>query len=78
MRTNIVIDDGLLAEAMHLTQIKTKRGVVDMALRTLVRLEKQRAVLDLEGRIVWEGNLNHMRESRVFAEDDGEYDAGSG
>ena len=77
MRTNIVIDDTLIAEAMRLTRIKTKRGVVDMALRTLVRLERQRAVLDLEGRIGWEGDLNHMRESRVLAEDAEEYDVGS-
>ena len=78
MRTNIVIDDTLIAEAMRLTRIQTKRGVVDMALHTLVRLERQRAVLDLEGRIAWEGVLNQMRESRVFAEDTEEYDASSG
>lgn len=77
MRTNIVIDDTLIAEAMRLTQIKTKREVVDTALRTLVRLERQRSVLDLEGRIAWEGDLNQMRESRVFAESPEEYDASS-
>lgn len=77
MRTNIVIDDTLIAEAMRLTRIKTKREVVDTALRTLVRLERQRAVLDLEGSIVWEGDLDRMRESRVFAEDAEEYDVGS-
>ena len=77
MRTNIVIDDALITEAMRLTRIKTKRGVVDMALRTLVRLERQRAMLDLEGRIAWEGDLNQAREARVFAEDAEEYDAGS-
>ena len=78
MRTNIVIDDTLMAEAMRLTRIKTKRAVVDMALRTLIRIERQRAVLDLEGRIAWEGDLNQMREARIFAEDAEEYDAGSG
>jgi Arc/MetJ family transcription regulator len=78
MRTNIVIDDTLIAEAMRLTRIKTKRAVVDMALRTLIRIERQRAVLDLEGRIEWEGDLNQMREARIFAEDAEEYDAGSG
>ena len=77
MRTNIVIDDALIAEAMRLTRIKTKRGVVDKALRTLVRLEGQRAVLDLEGRITWEGDLNYLRESRVLAKEAAEYDAGS-
>lgn len=78
MRTNIVIDDTLIAEAMRLTRIKTKRAVVDMALRTLIRIERQRAVLDLEGRIAWEGDLNQMREARIIAEDAEEYDAGSG
>jgi len=78
MRTNIVIDDTLIAEAMRLTRIKTKRAVVDMALRTLIRIERQRAVLDLEGRIAWEGDLNQIREDRIFAEDAEEYDAGSG
>jgi Arc/MetJ family transcription regulator len=77
MRTNIVIDDALIAEAMRLTRIKTKRGVVDKALQTLVRLEGQRAVLDLEGRITWEGDLNHLRESRIFAEEAEQNDAGS-
>ena len=75
MRTNIVIDDKLMAEAMSLTGIKTKREVVDTALRMLVRLRKQRAVLTLEGNITWEGNLEDMRQARYIAEHDEDYRA---
>ena len=78
MRTNIVIDDKLMAEAMRLTGIRTKREVVDTALRTLVRLRKQRDVLGLEGKIVWEGDLEEMRQPRYIAEPDEDYRADSG
>ena len=64
MRTNIVIDDQLIAQAMRLTRSHTKRDVVDLALRRLVQLEQQRAVLDLEGTLVWQGDLAALRESR--------------
>lgn len=49
MRTNIVLDDKLVAEAMKLTQTKTKREVVDLALREIVALRKRKNVLDLVG-----------------------------
>lgn len=78
MRTNIVIDDELIAEAMRLTGIRTKREVVDTALRTLVRLRRQRDVLTLEGKIVWEGDLEEMRQTRYVAELDEDYRADSG
>jgi Arc/MetJ family transcription regulator len=75
MRTNVVLDDELVAEAMRLTGIKTKREVISEALRTLVRLQRQRAILKLEGRISWEGDLGAMRTSRFVAEDPGGHDA---
>lgn len=78
MRTNVVIDDTLMAEAMQLTGIKTKRRVIDRALRTLIRLERQRAVLALEGTITWEGDLDSLRAVRRVAEEGTDYDAGSG
>ncbi len=64
MRTNIVIDDQLIAQAMRLTRSHTKRDVVDLALRRLVQLEQQRAVLDLAGPLVWQVDLPALRESR--------------
>lgn len=60
MRTNIVIDDELMKEAMQLSGLKTKREVVEEALRTLVRLKRQEGILELKG-IGWDGDLDAMR-----------------
>ena len=49
MRTNIVLDDELLAEAMKLTGAKTKREVVDRALQELLYRERQRRLKRLKG-----------------------------
>ena len=61
MRTNIEIDDDLMAEAMNLSGAKTKREVVEDALRTLVRLDRQTGVRKLRGKIDWVGDLDQMR-----------------
>lgn len=50
MRTNIVLDDVLIEEAMSLTQARTKKEVVDRALKELVARQRQRALRDLPGR----------------------------
>ena len=74
MRTNIVINDNLISEAMLLTGIRTKREVVDQALRLLVRNSKQmEALLALQGNIHWEGNLAEMREGRFLHEESPAY-----
>ena len=65
MRTNIVLDDELIAEAMRQTGITTKKGVIEEALRTLVRLKAQESVRALRGQLHWEGDLDTMREGRV-------------
>jgi Arc/MetJ family transcription regulator len=61
LRTNIVLDDALLAEAMRRTGLKTKRAVVEEALKTLVRLKRQEEILKLRGKLHWEGDLDAMR-----------------
>jgi Arc/MetJ family transcription regulator len=55
MRTNIDLDDDLLSRAMALTGKRTKKAVVEEALRTLLRLHGQREVRDLRGKLRWEG-----------------------
>ncbi len=65
MRTNIVIDDELVKEAKQLTGIKTKKELVDMALRDLVARKKRKGILKLEGQIDWEGDLAEIRRGRV-------------
>ena len=69
MRTNVVIDDDLMAEALESTGLNTKKAVIEEALRTLVRLKKQEQVRSLRGELQWEGDLNVLRESR-FADVD--------
>lgn len=61
MRTNIVIDDALIARAMKATGVKTKREAVELGLRTLVRLEAQAEIRRHRGRLAWEGDLEAMR-----------------
>ena len=64
-RTNIVIDESLVEEGMSLTGIKTCKDLVDRALHDLVRRAKQRKLLELRGKISWEGDLSEMRKSRT-------------
>jgi Arc/MetJ family transcription regulator len=64
MRTNIDIDDALLAQAMTATGLPTKRATVEAGLRMLVRIRDQiEAFEDLDG-LGWEGDLDAMREGR--------------
>lgn len=64
MRTNIVIDDTLMREAMKSSGLKTKRAVVEAGLRLLVELKDQaRALRELKG-IGWDGDLDEMRGKR--------------
>lgn len=62
MRTNIEISDQLMEEALRASGLKTKRAVVEAALQTLIRLRRQRKVLDLAGKIHWEGNIDDIRD----------------
>jgi Arc/MetJ family transcription regulator len=66
MRTNIVLDDKLIERAQKLTGIKTKREVVQEALRTLILLREQAEIRQLRGKLKWEGNLDELRQSRVI------------
>ncbi len=61
MRTNIEIDDALLAEAMAATGFRTKRKVVEAGLRLLARHKRQADARELFGRIRWEGDLHRER-----------------
>ena len=61
MRTNIEVDDSLMEEALKLTNIKTKKGVVDTALKLLVQVKRQEKIRKLRGKLHWEGNLAEMR-----------------
>ena len=61
MRTNIVIDDALMADALRATGLKTKREAVELGLRTLLRLRGQAEIRRFRGKLAWEGDLKAMR-----------------
>jgi len=64
MRTNIDIDDKLLADAMKATGASTKREVVELGLASLVTLKKQKKIKNYRGKLKWEGDLNQMRSKK--------------
>ena len=64
MRTNIMIDDKLMKDALRTTGVKTKREAVELGLRTLVQLAQQEKARQLRGKIIWEGDLDAMRTDK--------------
>lgn len=65
-RTNVVIDDRLIRQAMKITGAKTKREAIDIALRRLVDRESvHQALLRLRGRLKWDGDIAAWRKARL-------------
>ena len=64
MRTNIEIDDDLLAAAMKATGQATKKATVEEALRRVVLRDRRLAAFDEMAGMGWEGDLDAMREGR--------------
>lgn len=60
-RTNIVIDDELMAAAQKASGLRTKRETVEKGLALLLQIERQKEVLKLFGKLHWEGDLEAMR-----------------
>lgn len=61
MRTNIVIDDALMAEALQATGLRTKREAVEAGLRLLARRGRQASAVELFGTVDWRGDLDAQR-----------------
>ena len=61
MRTTLNIDTEALAAAQAVAPGKTKTEVINEALRTFARSQRRLGLLDLRGRISWEGNLDELR-----------------
>ena len=61
MRTNIIIDDQLMSEALLVTGMKTKKQAVEEGLKLLISMKKQEKIRELRGKLQWEGNLDEMR-----------------
>lgn len=61
MRTNIVIDDSLINQALSVSGFKTKKETVEEALRLLISLRNQSQIRNLRGKLKWEGDFDKMR-----------------
>jgi len=61
MRTNIVIDDELMENALKMTGLRTKREAVELGLKTLIKLKKQEQIRRFRGKLPWKGDLEKMR-----------------
>jgi Arc/MetJ family transcription regulator len=68
-RTNIELDEKLVKEAMRLFGKKTKKELVHFALNELIRRERAKGILSLEGKVKWEGDLREMRKGRIASID---------
>ncbi len=64
MRTNIVIDDELMSDALKVTGVKTKKEAVELGLKMLIQLKKQAEAKEWRGKLAWEGDLAGMRQTR--------------
>lgn len=64
-RTNIDLDERLVKAGLKMTKLKTKKDLVHYALKELIRRKKRKGLLEIEGKVVWEGSLDRMRKSRV-------------
>ncbi|WP_263079934.1 type II toxin-antitoxin system VapB family antitoxin [Endozoicomonas sp. Mp262] len=62
IRTNIVIDQDLVNEALSLSGLGSRRELIHHALEELVRRKKQQQLLELQGKISWEGDLDQSRD----------------
>lgn len=65
MRTNIVLDDELVGEALEITGARTKKEVVHMALRELVERRRRRNLLDLAGRLSLRDDFDHKGSRKL-------------
>ena len=65
MRTNIVIDERLMEQAMRASKARTKREAVERSLKLMVRLaEQEKLIRSARGKLRWEGDLKAMRRDR--------------
>ncbi|MFH1038361.1 MAG: type II toxin-antitoxin system VapB family antitoxin [PVC group bacterium] len=64
-RTNVVLDENLVEACRKVTGISTRRALIDYALHELLRHESQAKLLELKGKVNWEGDLAAWRQGRV-------------
>jgi len=61
MRTNVVIDDDLMASAIKASGLRTKKDTIEEGLKLLVQMKSQKEIKRFRGKLKWSGNLDEMR-----------------
>lgn len=61
MRTNVVVDDELIALALKVSGLRTKKDAIEEGLKLLVQLRSQKGIRRYRGKLKWSGNLDEMR-----------------
>ena len=64
MRTNVVIDDQLMKDALELSGFRTKKAAIEAGLKLLVEFSQQAKVKDFRGKLKWIGDLDKMRTDK--------------
>jgi len=64
MRTNVIINDELMASALKASGLKTKKGAIEEGLKLLVQVQSQKAIRSFRGKLKWSGNLDEMRKDK--------------
>ncbi|MGD2246061.1 MAG: type II toxin-antitoxin system VapB family antitoxin [Candidatus Aminicenantes bacterium] len=64
MRTNVVIDDQLMKDALKISGFRTKKAAIEAGLRLLVKFSRQAKVKKLRGKLEWSGDLDRMRTDK--------------
>ena len=63
-RTNIYLDDQLVTEGLRVYHCKSKRELVHLALKELLKKDKRKEILSIRGQVKWEADLAELRRSR--------------
>ncbi|RZM82743.1 type II toxin-antitoxin system VapB family antitoxin [Leptolyngbya iicbica] len=61
MKTNVEVDDALIADALKVTGLDTTDQVIELALKMLLQIKRQEAIKGFRGKLAWEGDLDAMR-----------------
>ena len=64
MRTNVVIDDDLMASAIKVSGLKTKKDAIEEALKLFVQVKRQKEIKRFRGKLKWSGSLEEMRSDK--------------
>ncbi|MBD2297542.1 type II toxin-antitoxin system VapB family antitoxin [Nostoc sp. FACHB-190] len=65
MKTDFVIDEKLIDEAIRVTGLKTAQEVIELGLKTLIKLKQQEKIKAYRGNLKWEGNLDESKTKTI-------------